>query len=1781
MGLTADEIKNLKGQRGLIKGHITRLETFLNDFDQTLIKDYILLETKLELFIQKCQAFDNIQTSLEQNTPDEDLQKEYDERINFEDRYVQVLSRVKTCLLQKNVTQNIPIVNPQGSIKLPPLNLPEFHGNYESWFNFVDTFEALVNNNSGLANVQKFYYLQRCLKGEAEQVIKALEVTDANYDIAWDLLRQRFENKRLIVDKHLQAIISLPTLKQESHVALRNFIDTIQKSLRSLQSLGQAVDTWDTILIFICSQKIDFESKKEWENKLTNNCFPTIKEFLDFLTKRVQVLEKIDPNMGKQINQRGQQRPGVSFVISGHIKCSFCKENHFNNQCQLFIKLPVHKRMEEVKKYKLCTNCIRPGHTNKECRALFCKFCNKKHSSFLHMDNYQTNHNTNTHNNSNVNYSRNAKHTHNTQNETQEQTQNANLITRIPSFNQIKTTNTNNHTNPNDLQGIPTQTDSNANSYITENLTHNTQDVSTPINPIIAHSSQTQNTQTLLSTAIVNILDKNGNAIKCRALLDAGSQSCFMTKNLFNNLKLHSSKINMPINGISQISTLIKNKTQATIKSLQNNFTQNLSFLIIDKITDNIPQNSFFINDIPNIFLADPNFNSAGPVDILLGAEIVWTLLCIGQIRENGILYQKTKLGWIVTGKVDKKNTVNFHCNFLMTNYQTLNEQLEKFWRTEEIIVSKNLTNEELECEEDFIQNYKRDFEGRFSVKLPTRDDVLEKIGDTESMAIKRFHNLENKFSQNLKLKMDYTNFINEYESLGHMSLIDKTEMQHNVRVYLPHHGVFKSTSETTKLRVVFDASAKSSTNISLNNALKIGPVIQDELIDVVLRFRKHTYVFTADISKMYRQINVHENQRNLQCIVWRQNQAEKLNHFKLNTITYGTAPASFLATRCLYELAILNENKHKRAADIIRSDFYMDDLMTGAESIDEAKQLRLQIVNILQSAKLELRKWNSNESEIVRDTNNVDKLPEHHFAETDNTRVLGLIWNAKSDIFKYNVGDFVRHEKITKRSILSTIAKIFDPLGLVGPITIRAKILLQKLWQLKIDWNETVPQDIFTVWMDFREKLKNLNKIQIPRQVTIHNYTNIELHGFCDASTIAYGAAIYIRTTNPLGHHVKLLCAKSKVAPLKTVSLPRLELCSALLLARLVKKVIDALKLFFSDIYLWSDSSVTLSWIQSESNIYKAFVANRITEIQNLTPNANWNHVLSKDNPADIISRGISPEILENNALWWSGPGWLSNNIEAWPKPFDKNNFTLNSAEQRPIKQFSFTITTDFDIFNKYSSFTKLKKVTAQCLRFSNNCKNSKYKIVGSLTQQELDNALYALIKLVQSHEYGEELNTLKNKLTISRKNKLLPLNPFIQNGIIRVGGRIQNSPYSFDKKHPIILPSKHPFVELLIRYEHQRLLHAGAQSVLFSLRSKFWIVQGINSVKREIRRCVTCFKVRPSTILQPMGNLPGDRIKPTRPFLVTGTDFAGPFLIKDGKLRTRKIIKVYVCIFICFSTKAVHLELAGDLTSTGFLNVLKRFVSRRGICKVIYSDNGLNFIGADNELKRTFNLLFDSETDISIKKFLEENNIVWHKIPAKSPSFGGLWEAGVKSAKFHMKRIIGNKVLNYEELLTVVSQIEAVMNSRPITPLSNDPNDFLALTPSHFLIGDLLTNIPEDDVTKVPENRLNMYRQLTQMVQHFWHRWSKEYISNLQNRTKWMFQTPTKVAVGTLILLKEDNLPPLLWKLGRIVTIHPGKDDIVRVVTVKTTSGLFTRAVGKICILPIESDINVNKAE
>lgn len=970
------------------------------------------------------------------------------------------------------------------------MTLPDFNGEYHTWLQFHDTFLTLIHQNVKLNNIEKFYYLKGCLKGEASEILQSLEVSDANYETAWELLRQRFENKRIIIEKHVQTMFEYPTISKESAILLRKLIDDFNKHIRALKSAGEPTEHWDRLLIHLLITKLDLTTKREWQEHTIskeNDILPTFGDMMTFLNNRYQILEAIKDtnNVHKAHNTKSEHKRSSertqSYFATQSATCEYCKNSHYIYQCESFKKLPVQQRYETAKKLKLCTNCLRSNHFSRTCKASSCRHCNKRHNSLLHSED-------------------NAERSRQNSVDKKE--------------NEKPATN------------IGTDSSSSVNTHAV-NIKHEF--------------------KVLLSTAFVFVKDYSGTYHEIRVLLDSGSQSNFISSELSQKLQLPLRKIRLPVRGINQSATEITAAAQVKIKAIRNNFEADLFCLIVPQITDELPNFTFDKNSInipANLALADPSFHVPSKVDMLLGAAIFYDLLCVGQIRTGPgqPILQKSKLGWILAGPVNAA-----HCkaenakNGVVVNLN-LQDQIERFWKLEEIADSVKMTNEELECEREFLETTERDESGRFIVRLPTREG-LNGLGESETAARKRFLNLENKFVKNSEIQRQYIDFMNEYQTLGHMEKVSESEVQNKNKItyYLPHHGVFKDSSLTTKLRVVFDASAKTSSNISLNDVLKVGPKIQDDLLDILLRFRKHNVVMTADIEKMYRQVRIARDQQDLQRILWRSSPNDDLQHFRLTTVTYGTASASYLAIRALHQTAYDNERVFPEAAHVILKDFYVDDLITGTSTYEKAIELKRDLSNILENYGFRLRKWISNERRVLdTSTNKKDELLEYYITDESSAKALGILWDANADLLTYRINETNVHaNRLTKRIILSHIAQIFDPLGLLAPVTIRAKIIMQRLWQLKLDWDESVPLDVYTACSRFFKSISSINNLKIERHCVIKDPKEIHLHGFCDASLEAYGACVYLTSTDENGC-VKsyLLCAKSRVAPLKSVTL-------------------------------------------------------------------------------------------------------------------------------------------------------------------------------------------------------------------------------------------------------------------------------------------------------------------------------------------------------------------------------------------------------------------------------------------------------------------------------------------------------------------------------------------------------------------------------------------------------------------------------------------------------------------
>ncbi|XP_045456928.1 uncharacterized protein LOC123666956 [Melitaea cinxia] len=1183
-----------------------------------------------------------------------------------------------------------------------------------------------------------------------------------------------------------------------------------------------------------------------------------------------------------------------------------------------------------------------------------------------------------------------------------------------------------------------------------------------------------------------------------------------------------------------------------------------------------VPLNDSAVRCASGLKPADPQWYQPGPIDLLLGADALG-LIALGEIRAlqpNGLSALSTVFGYTFFGPV-LWSPPSQTADALSLVGVSLSDVVQRFWEIEEPPHAARANPLDRECELFYQNNTGRRVDGRFVTRLPFLNP-RPSLGQSRTLAEKRLLSMERRMRRDPAFRDKYVAFMREYQELGHMSPsnFDWRSQEH---YFLPHHAVLRTPE--SKIRVVFDGSAATSNGVSLNQCLHSGPKLIKDISDILTHFRRHQVVFVADIRMMFRQSVVHRDDRRYQLILWRENPSDPIRVFELNTTTYGLRSSPYIAMRTLLELAERERLHYARGASILETSVYMDDICTGASSVEEALVLRDELIAILKSGGYELRKWLSNSPHLLKDLPGEDQQDPHLFEHPDNPNlltVLGIQYQPVQDSFTYRVELDPSPKTWTKRSVLSTVARTFDPNGWITPVIFLAKCFLQKLWLAGLGWDEPLNGALLREWLSIVSSLPDINRVSMPRCFLPPGRCRATLHGFCDASEKGYAAVVYLRTVSSSGQTaVHLVLAKSKVAPIRSrLTIPKLELSGAALLTRLLNHVHSSLNsvIDITDVYAWSDSEIVLCWLRASPHNLEVFVANRVSQIQNSETSLNWRHVPGELNPADCASRGCEAPSLIDHPLWWE-PNWLTESPSVWPQNKLSEPLELPGLRAR-VGVAKDKPTQDFSLLERYSSLDKLLGVTAWMRRFVRNSRDPSTRISDSvLSPGERHEALMYWTRMVQSEHFEPVIETLRRGSVV--KGALGRLNPFLDDaGMLRVGGRLRNSQLPYGARHPLLLPKDGPFVRLLVTYHHLKNAHAGCNALSAILQREFWILAGRRTIRSVIFKCIPCYKLKAAISHPMMGDLPADRVTAIRPFAGVGTDFAGPFLVKSSHLRNARSHKAYLCVFVCLSTKAVHLELVSALSTEAFVATLSRFVSRRGVPDLIRSDCGTNYKGTDRYLNEVVDFLSSNKTYLGTE--MSKRGIQWKFDPPACPHWGGIFEAVVKVAKTHLRRVIGETILTFEELATVFCKIEAVLNSRPLGPLSSDPNDLEVLTPGHFLIGQPLNALPEYPFKDVKSSRLSRFDLLQQMTQSFWHRWSLEYLHLLQQRVKWSDKTDPP-QVGDLVLVKEPNALPLYWRRGRIVKLSYGSDGVPRVAEVLVGDSVLQRAVATLSRLPI----------
>ena len=1220
--------------------------------------------------------------------------------------------------------------------------------------------------------------------------------------------------------------------------------------------------------------------------------------------------------------------------------------------------------------------------------------------------------------------------------------------------------------------------------------------------------------------------------------------------------------------------------------------------------------------------------------DILIGTDHPWVHVALETRtgRKEDPYAERTGLGWLVRGclsSVKPKKKIIAHT--VQTSFKNLAEKFfdgERFG-TEHSSVRLMTPEDAKVLSEVNESTFKLPDEPGYCVKLPWRTDVPP-LENNRKIAEKCLNNTLAKLSKSEKDHKDYSAAIEKYVTEGYVSVVYSYNLgersvyhEQEGQYFLPHHGVRKKAS--SKMRIVFDSAATSFNGLCLNDHLWVGPKLQVEIPDVLTRFRESPVAFIADIEAMFSRISLTEEDARKHQFLWKFPGQSAITVLRMNRVAFGDGPSPFLAINTLHRTANDFGSKDPEAVEVIKNGFFVDDLVDSAVDVETANRRVLSITEILKNGDFHLRSWRSNHEGFV--------MPQEE-VENSTVRVLGTLWDTEKDTLSHVIPDVLAPDQmLTKRKLLSLVASLYSPLGLVAPFVVMAKIRLKKLHLMGLDWDSDVAattggREEVTWWKEWSSLLPEICKIQFPRCLCPNDLFEIEIHAFGDASEEAFAACVYLRCVSIESVvTVNLVTAKTRVAPRKVISVAKLELQAALLAARSCHTVENSIRFKINRRVFWTDSTCVRHWVRSVGTFYKAFVANRIGEIQELTEPHEWRHLPGKLNPADLATRSDFGEPGSDRIPnhWIQGPEFLYEEEEKWPKDlaFERilleirprwefpeetlaqNCGTLTSLGVSTKRGISSTTTaneqskgkslysfTAFPVLasgveswrknedelidlKRFSSFKRLKHSLAYSILWSDRIRaRVRHEEMPTLREDHLERALHILVRIAQKEGFKKEIEALAVEEEL-KGSRLAPFSPFIdEHDLLRVGGRVGRSSLPYDAAHPLLLPREHHLSLLIARHYHQRYFHAGVNYVLAHIRQQFWILSGRELVKKVVRDCRECTTASVKPSQQIMAELPPERLLPTPPFTHTSVDYFGPMTVGVGY---RKTDQRWGALFTCMTTRAVHLEVAASLSTPDFLNLFRIFCCLRGTPKTCYSDNGTQFKGAEKWLRHVYESL---SSDAEFKEEMVKRGIKWTFYPPHAPHFGGVHESLVRSVKrafykaldISQKRKVENKTqmsLKECELRLLFAEVTGFLNARPLSYTSGDPKDGV-LTPNHFLLLRVNSEIPPKvyDAASHKDN----YQRMQNVVNKIWEFWLKEFLPTMISRAKWR-KTERNHAVGDLVLVLEDNLPRNKWKMGRISRVYPDKKEMVRSADVEIYVGdrlkEYHKPIVKLCLL------------
>ena len=1662
------------------------------------------------------------------------------------------------------------------TIKLKPAEPIIFFGNPLEYLDWKVSFEGLIESSS-YTPLQKLALLQQYLGGKAKKVVASLFQigTDQAFKDAKRKLDKRFGKPHILTEAYRSQLEEWPSIKDHDGEALEelvDFLESCQTAMCTLPELSCLNDRRENEKIL---QKLPLSIGNRWVKKATeieNNTmkFPSIADFINFLSKEARIASNslnkalvkratINRNTNNKSQNTKPEKRASAFLTSDTVSqqsssstdkdkakqvkypCLFCDmDNHTTGHCSKLSK-QTHEIIEKLfTNNNLCYACAKPFHKMNKCRhpeKCMIRDCGKQHLTVFH-DYYNESSDNRT---------------------TAPQPLDSSPNQGIERNHQQKPT----HSEGSESKTYSTQPvnklESSANSQ-TPATARNCADI----------RNRPANLKSWTIPVYVSSKENPDHEILTYALLDSGSNHTFITNDVLQKLNATTHDADMNISTLTDIDGAKSNRQAATGLLVRGYKKQKYLELPLCVSQSQIPFNrneipdAMSVQDWPHLQHLIPEFitareGSSLTLGLLIGSNLPQVFMSRQEVvaDDNAPFARLSDLGWLLMGNTRHHNTLtSLHESPKIVNLAVSQPITRKNISFK--IQAENSRNENNNLESRILKILSSDFHSNPSDnnKMMSIDDInfLKKMKDdtykdqegyitmplplkqkpgcnrSKDMALKRFKLLQKKLQDPVYSK-HYHEFMKDIIAQGDAEMVfDETDDSDNVW-YIPHFGVYHP-KKPGKIRVVFDGSAKVG-GMCLNDCLLQGPDQMNSLIGILMRFRRELVGVTCDISRMFHQFRVSPEFRDLLRFLWFNKQGEIVT-YRMKVHLFGATSSPACATYGLRELCEISQNPNNEAKAFIRENFYVDDGLISLPNSSSAQSLVHDAIAICKEGNLRLHKFSSNSPTLLstlpvseRNIEDIRILDREEMSQPYE-RTLGLLWSLKTDTFEFSSN--LKENPNTRRGILSTIASIYDPLGLLSPFILKGKNILQDMCRIATSWDDSLPGDLLSRWECWKASLDNLAQIQIKRCYKTADLVRIskaEIHHFSDASTCGYGAVSYLRLVDINGQvNCSLLMSKARVAPLKPITIPRMELQAAVTAADVSNVIraelgIDATEMF------WTDSQVVLGYLKNTSKKFHIYVTNRVQRIRDNSNAEQWFYVPTSQNPADHASRGMNINQLQNSN-WFTGPDFLWKEPLVMPeqltpivRPDDPEVKSLCTHVENTSQPFTL-----YQRLHRFSSWKTAVKVTNTFIR-----KVHHFKEKTNLQDSKYNNIAINYIVRSAQQEHFPEVQPLMKGNPIKAHSSIFNLHPFIdEDGIMRVGGRLNHSmSMNFDEKHPVLMPKKGHITQILIRHFHEQVAHQGREFTLAKMRSSgYWILGARGLVASLIHKCVYCRLDRAKPIVPQMSSLPKERTSPSPPFTFCGVDCFGPFFVKDKRTE----LKRYGLMVTCLASRSVHIELLDDMTTSAFINSIRNVISIRGPIREIWCDQGTNFIGAIPEL--------------------QEKGVLEFKLnPPSASNMGGAWERMIRTARNVLQSLLrshGGR-LDTSGLRTLMYEVMAIVNSRPISTVTEEN---IPLTPNQLLTmkSDIILPPPSEFEDSDIYSR-KRWRAVQHLANLFWRRWKSEYLAHLQIRQKWVMGQ-SNVKVGNIVVIKDENINRNQWARGKVVECYKSKDGHVRSVKI-----------------------------